>query len=73
MTIMVFQASLHPSGSSWFLLSIFTVALINQVLALITGGTGYSHSILRDLNKNEVAIRELIERIWYDDDETERE
>ncbi|MEO7988698.1 MAG: hypothetical protein ABI663_04100 [Chryseolinea sp.] len=41
------------------------------LLGLILTGIGYSAFILRDLNKNEVAIREVLERIWYDEyDET---
>ena len=43
------------------------------VLALITAGAIYSISLLRDINKNEVAIRELIERVWIDDDDEEEE
>lgn len=55
----------------WFLLQkkgILTDT-VYLLLALIIVGTAYSVSLIKDLNRNEAAIRELIERIWYDDEE----
>lgn len=55
----------------WFLLRKKGIlsSEIYLLIGLLLAGGGYSFSILRDLNKNEAAIRELIERIWYDDDD----
>src|SRR5688572_2876443 len=57
----------------WFLLQKKGVLIGNVylVLALMTAGILYSFSLLRDVNKNEAAIRELIERVWYDGEESE--
>jgi hypothetical protein len=57
----------------WFLLQKKGI-LISQaylLLTLVTAGAVFSISLLRDVNKNETAIRELLERVWYDDDDDE--
>ncbi|HOX82972.1 MAG TPA: hypothetical protein PLJ60_12970 [Chryseolinea sp.] len=58
----------------WFLLQKKGILMGNLflVLGLILTGGVYSVFILRDLNKNDAEIREVLERIWLDDETEEQ-